>query len=475
MSLVRQYPARILQFGGGSFLRGFLDWMVQGMNERVGYGGSVRLTKAAPGTFAPAFARQAYCYNVVVRGKEGPGSLRRRERVTCISGATNAYQDFDRFLADAANPGLEVIVSNTTEAGLVYVQTDQPDDRPASSFPGKLTQFLRARFERLGGSSKTAVLVLPCELVEDNGTTLRSHVRRHARRWYDDDAFDAWLAEDCTWLDTLVDRIVPGHDPEERAACLAETGFDDELLVVAEPYHLFVIRGPERETILPLRAAGFNAVWTHDLTPYRTRKVRVLNGGHTLMAMVGLGLGVVSVREALEHPLVGPALEAFYSREVLPRMPFPREELEAYRAAVIDRLANPFVVHQLADIALNSVSKYITRILPTAREHADDLHEAPPFASFVLAALLDRYLYGTGVVDVPPVLSRFDDISTRHSSSPRGAARAAFSSVQLWGSDTPIPPEVQARATEMLVDIRQRGMGEALAALLRDEDVVRSG
>jgi tagaturonate reductase len=469
MRPVTPYPARILQFGGGNFLRAFVDWMVQGMNERVGFCGSVRLTKATRGTFPAAFARQGFSYNVVVRGKDGTGSVSRRDRVTCISGASNSYTDFDGFLGDAADPNLEVIVSNTTEAGLVYVESDQSADRPASSFPGKLTQFLRARFVAFGGSRESGVLVLPCELVEKNGSTLRLFVRQHARRWYDDDAFDVWLADDCTWLDTLVDRIVPGHDPEERATCCAQTGFDDELLVVAEPYHLLVIGGPEREDVLPLRKAGFNVVWTNDVAPYRTRKVRILNGGHTLLAMVGLGLGVASVRDALEHPLLGRALEAFYSREVLPLIPLPEKEVEAYRAAVIDRFANPFVVHKLADIALNSVSKYAARILPTARQHTEKLHEAPAFASFALAALLDRYLYTSGVVDVPAVLAQFEEIAARHGSSPRDAARAALSSEALWGRDVVIPSEVQVRATEMLVRIREHGMREALEALLSGE------
>jgi tagaturonate reductase len=467
MSTPAHAPPHLVQFGAGNFLRAFIDWMVQGMNDRVGLGATIHLTKATPGPFPPAFARQGYAYHVVLRGRERGQVVHQRQRISCISGASNAYVDFDEFLREAADPDLRVIVSNTTEAGIAWVEGDRPTDRPAPSFPGKLTQLLRARFSALGGTRQSAVIVLPCELVEANGSTLRSHVQEHARRWYGDGRFDTWLADACTWLDTLVDRIVPGHDTAERAACLAESGIDDELLVVAEPYHLLVLAGPQREDVLPLRRAGFEAIWTDDVTPYRTRKVRILNGGHTFMAMVGLGLGVASVGEALEHPLLGRALEMLYAREVLPLLPFPQQELAAYQAAVVARFANPFVVHKLSDIALNSAAKMASRLLPTAREYVAQHGRPPPLTSFALAALLHRYLYTEGVVDTSSVLGRFRYIAGAHAGAPREAAAAALASADLWGGGAEeIPAPVQARATDLLVRIRDVGMSAALAELL---------
>ena len=463
-----KHPIRVIQFGEGNFLRAFIDWMVQGMNQRAGFDGSVLLAKTIPGPFSPAFARQGFAYHLVTRGQEGAETVRRRERIDCISGGVNPYEDFDAYLRAAAEPTLGVVVSNTTEAGIAYVDTDRAEDRPAPSYPGKLTQFLRARFVALGGSKASAVVILPCELIEKNGQTLRGHVARHAERWYRDAAFTAWLERDCTWLDTLVDRIVPGHDAEERARCAAETGFDDELLVVAEPYHLFVIQGAEREDVLPLKKAGFNVVWTDDLTTYRSRKVRVLNGGHTFMAMIGLGLGLTSVREALEHPLLGRALDAFYRREVVPLMPFPSQELEAYRQTILGRFANPFMVHKLADIALNSVSKYVSRILPSVSEYTARHGQAPVLACFALAALLHRYLFTEGVVDGAAILAEFKAIAGAHGADPAAAGRAAFASEKIWGQGTVIPKVAQARAIELLAEIQRSGLAAALARLPTD-------
>jgi tagaturonate reductase len=461
-----QHPPRVLQFGQGNFLRAFIDWMIQGMNERAGFMGSVRLAKAIPGPFARPFVDQGYAYNLVVRGREGGASVRRREKITCISGSVNAYEDFDGYLREAALPSLKVVVSNTTEAGIAFAEADKADDRPASSYPGKLTQLLRARFLALGGSKDSALFLLPCELIEKNGQTLKKYVLRHAERWYHDAAFTAWLTDDCTWFDSLVDRIVPGHDQEERARCAAETGLDDRLLVVAEPYHLFVIQGPEREDVLPLKKAGFNVIWTDDLTPYRTRKVRVLNGGHTFMAMVGLGMGVASVREALESPVLGRALDAFYSRELIPLMPFDREEIEAYKRTILDRFANPYMVHKLSDIALNSVAKYISRILPSVHEYVAKHDKAPEFATFGLAALLNRYLFTGGVVDDAPILEKFGEIAHARGANPKEAAAAVFASKEIWIQGAAVPAVVRARAGEMLASIRELGMEKALQALL---------
>ncbi len=466
MRIEQHRPLRVIQFGEGNFLRAFIDWMVQGMNDRAGFDGSVCLVKSIPGSFSPAFARQGLAYHVVTRGQDGTETVRRRERIDSISGLVNPYEDFDAYLRVAAEPTLSVIVSNTTEAGITYVDTDRAEDRPAPSYPGKLTQFLRARFLAHGGPKERAVVVLPCELIEKNGQTLKHYVLRHAERWYHDAAFTAWLERDCTWLDTLVDRIVPGHDAEERARCAIETGFDDELLVVAEPYHLFVIQSTEREDVLPLKAAGFNVVWTNELTPHRSRKVRVLNGGHTFMAMIGLGLGLRSVREALEHPLLGPALDGFYRREVVPLLPFPTPELEAYRQIIISRFANPFMVHKLADIALNSVSKYVSRILPSVTEYVARFGQVPELACFALAALVHRLLSTEGVVDGAEILAELKAIAQAHGADPEAAGRAVFASERIWGQGTVIPPVAQGRAIQLLADIRRSGLEASLARVL---------
>jgi tagaturonate reductase len=454
------YPARIVQFGEGNFLRAFIDWMVQGLNDRAGFQGSVTLAKTIPGDFHPAFEAQKYRYNLVIRGRDGDKVVHDRHLIESLGGTINPYADFAGYLA-AASKDLKVIVSNTTEAGIAYDETDAATDKPAKTYPGKLTQFLRARFEALGGGSSSELAILPCELIEKNGQTLKKYVLAHADRWYHDQAFTAWLEKDILWYDTLVDRIVPGHDPEERARCQKETGFDDQLIVVTEPYHIFVVQGPEREDILPFKKAGFNVVWTNDLTPWRTRKVRILNGGHTFLAMVGLGLGVPTVRESLEHPVLGPALDAFYAQDVLPYMNFPAAELKAYHATILDRFANPFVVHKLGDIALNSVSKYISRILPGAQEVVAQTGKAPRYAAFGLAALVERYLHTDGIKDDAPILAKFQEIAVQ-TQDPAEQAQLVFASPVIWVQGAVLPPALVALATEQYVKIRKVGLEAAL-------------
>lgn len=466
-------PVRVVQFGEGNFLRAFIDWMIQGLNDRADFGGSVLLAKTIPGPFHPAFSAQDYRYHLVIRGRDGDRVVHDRHPIDVLAGTINAYEDFEASLKAATSRDLRVVVSNTTEAGIAYDETDAATDRPAKTYPGKLTQFLRARFEALGASAPDLAL-LPCELIEKNGQTLKKYVLAHAARWYADPAFTAWLEAKVIWYDTLVDRIVPGHDPEERARCLKETGIDDQLIVVTEPYHIFVIQGPQREDLLPFQKAGFNVVWTDDLTPWRTRKVRILNGGHTFLAMVGLGLGVPTVREALEHPVLGPALDAFYAHDVLPTMDFPAEELAAYHATILDRFANPFVVHKLGDIALNSVSKYISRILPAAKDALAATGRAPRWACFGLAALLDRYLHVEGIQDDAPVLARFREIAAG-TSDPAEQARLVFGSPAIWIQGAVVPPEIQAAASAQYVRVRQVGLEAALKEELAQAGEVHRG
>jgi len=470
--MISPRPVRIVQFGEGNFLRAFIDWMVQGLNDRAGFDGSVLLAKTIPGPFHPAFSAQDYRYHLVIRGRDGDQVVHDRHPIDVISGTINAYEDFAASLQAAASPDLKAVVSNTTEAGIAYDELDAATDRPAKTYPGKLTQFLKARFDALGATAPS-LAILPCELIEKNGQTLKKYVLAHAARWYNNPAFNAWLDSRVIWYDTLVDRIVPGHDPEEKARCLKETGVNDDLLVVTEPYHIFVIQGPRREDLLPFQKAGFNVVWTEDLTPWRTRKVRILNGGHTFLAMVGLGLGVATVREALEHPLLGPALDAFYAVDVLPFMDFPAEELKAYHATILDRFANPFVVHKLGDIALNSVSKFISRILPGTKDVVSVAGRPPQWASFGLAALIDRYLHVQAILDDAPILARFREIATA-TSDPAEQARLVFSSPAIWIQGAVVPAEVQACATEQYVRIRQRGLAAALTEeLAASREVVR--
>jgi tagaturonate reductase len=459
------YPVKVLQFGEGVFLRAFADWMVERMNSRGLFQGSVAVVKPRPGPFPEAYARQGLRYTVSLKGILGGARVESRERIGCVARLVRPYEDFGSFLAEAANPDLALVVSNTTESGIAPSPADRAEDRPAASFPGKLAQFLRARFEALGGEKAKGLLVLPCELIEDNGRALRDLVLDHARRWYADPAFESWLEGSVTWLDSLVDRIVTGHVEAERAAILAEEGFDDELSVVAEPYHLLAIRGPESlESILPLRAAGLNVRWVEDISPYRELKVRLLNGSHTLMALCGQALGAFQVRDCLANPVLMDALRAYQLGETIPTMAAPRAECEAYLDSVLERFANPDLVHKLEGIASKSVAKWAARILPTVRAARGG---RAPIGALVLAALVDRYTRGPAPQDEAPAIAWFAARAEAFDRSPEAAMAEALSDAGPWAGAARVPGLAE-EAAKRLGSIRRLGMAAALAEAAAD-------
>jgi tagaturonate reductase len=456
---IQQAPVRILQFGEGNFLRAFFDCMVDRMRADAGFDGSVVLVKTIPGAFHPDFERQRNVYSVVVRGRAEGQVVNEWARIDVLSGRCNPYEDFQGYLEAAANPDVRIIVSNTTEAGIVWRSSDGAEDRPAASYPGKLTQLLRARYLALGGGRASALFIMPCELIEKNGQTLREYVLSHARRWYGDTAFEGWIAEDCTFVDTLVDRIVPGHDPEARAQLLTESRFDDGLLVVAEPYYILAIQGVEREDLLPFRKAGLNVVWTEDISPYRLLKVRILNGGHTFLAMVGTALGVTHVRACLEHPLLRSALECLYAREIVPALPLPGE---AYAKTILDRFDNPFMEHKLESIAFNTVSKWRARLLPSAVDYLAMKGQVPALIAFSMAALIHRYTTVANLQDEAAVLAGFERLKGLGTSDPDRLVREVLADASLWGGALPELPGFTEGVANAFREIRSLGMQAAL-------------
>ena len=459
---IKQAPMRILQFGEGNFLRAFIDWMVDRMRLKAGFDGSVGLIKTIPGPFNPDFERQDNAYTVVVRGRTEGQVIHELARIAVIADRYDPYADFQGFLAAAAQPEVRVIISNTTEAGIALKESDRAEDRPASSFPGKLTQLLRARYLALGGTAASALFIMPCELIEKNGQTLREYVLSHARRWFGEAAFERWISVDCTFVDTLVDRIVPGHDAEARLQLLADTGFDDGLLTVAEPYYILAIQGKEREDLLPFRKAGLNVVWTEDISPYRLLKVRILNGGHTFLAMAGLALGVPHVQACLDHPLLRTTLESLYASEIIPALPLPASEGAAYAKTILDRFDNPFMEHKLESIAFNSASKWRARLYPSAVDFAAKFGYAPALVAFSLAALLHRYTSVENLQDEAAVLSAFAKLKPLAVSDPRQFVATALADAFIWGGALPgITGFAEAVTTDFL-EIQSLGMVPAL-------------
>lgn len=374
----------ILQFGTGRFLRGFFDFFIDGLNRGGLYDGKIVVVQSTGGDTAGRMNVQQGRYHLLVRGIDRGQVVEECREISAISRAICAEGDFEELLRLTESPQLQVIVSNTTEVGIRFDEAASPEDRPPASFPAKLCLLLYRRFSR----GLPGLLILPCELIDRNADTLREIVLRHARAWGYGADFCRWINEDNHFCNTLVDRICTGCPAGEREA-LPEELRQDKLLDVVEPFHLWAIEG-DFEEVLPLRAGGFQVVWTGDITPYKLRKVRILNGGHTSMVLAALLAGKETVLECMQDETIRRLFRQCVFREIVPALGEEPETI-AFAQSVEERFSNPFLRHRLTDIAVNSVSKFRVRVLPTIREYQKKFERLPEGLLFSLAALLAYY------------------------------------------------------------------------------------
>jgi tagaturonate reductase len=474
-------PIEILQVGDGVFLRGFVDWMVDIANEKGLYSGGVAVAVARRHDRPPPLHAQDGLYTVLLRGREGGHDVNERRIVTAVQTALDPYSHWDAIRALAASPSLKFVVSNTTEAGIVDApETYHPAVCP-NGFPAKIAALLKARFDALGRAEAPGLIFLPCELIEGNGAALRRIVLEHARRWEFESACVDWIQERNAFYDTLVDRIVPGFPASEAEALFAEWGCRDPLATAAEPFHLWVIEAPpEVEAALPLARAGLNVVWTDDLTPYRERKVRLLNGAHTASALAAYLAGLDTVGDMVEDPLISRLLKRLLFQEIAPYVPLPEDERLGYARSVLERFGNPFIRHELISIALNSVSKWRVRILPTIRDAVAAGNGVPSLLAFSLAALLlfyrgsmrDGAFIGARdkgeypIRDEPAVLTIMAE-AWAHEAPASAVAAKLMADARLWGEDL---TSIGALATDTLAAIQaigRRGVRATLADRLQ--------
>lgn len=385
-------PERIIQFGEGNFLRAFVGWMVDKANAAGVYDGSIVAVQPIGRGMAKELEAQDCRYTVILRGIMDGKEVEDASVSGSMSRCLSPYADFEAFLALADQSEMRFVVSNTTEAGIAYSSADRPTDRPPASYPAKLALLLRRRWERFGKEKGKGLVMIPCELIDRNGDELGKIVRRLAREWGWEEAFLSWLDAECAFLNSLVDRIVPGYPRAEAEALWEKLGWRDDLLDTAEPFLLWVIEGdPAYAEELPLHKAGLDVVWTRDMKPYRTRKVRILNGAHTSTALAAFLAGIDTVGDCLKDPVVDAYLRKAIFDEIIPTIDMPRSELEAYGAAVLERFANPHIRHELISISLNSVSKFRARVLPSLAAAWRKAPGSAPVLAFSLAALAAFY------------------------------------------------------------------------------------
>lgn len=375
----------VIQFGEGGFLRGFVDYFFHKLQEKGLYDGKIVVVQPIEKGMCQMLADQNCEYNLFLRGVENGQVVNEHTHVTSISRALNPYTQYEDYIALAASPDLRVLVSNTTEAGIEYLGTEKLTDMPPKSYPAKLTQFLYKRFE----AGLKGMILLPCELIDNNGDNLKACVLKYADLWELGDGFKNWLEKENDFCNTLVDRIVTGYPRDEVEELTKQIGYQDNLIDTAEIFHLWVIGG-YHEDELPFNKAGYHIVWTDDVKPYKKRKVRILNGGHTSMVLGAYLYGLETVGDCLKDETVRAYLEKCLFDEIVPTLGNSETDIQ-FAKDVLERFSNPFIKHMLLSIALNSVSKFQVRVLPTILEYKEKFGKYPAALTFSMASLIAFY------------------------------------------------------------------------------------
>ncbi|MCL2059710.1 MAG: tagaturonate reductase [Oscillospiraceae bacterium] len=524
---LKKRPERILQFGEGVFLRAFADYFIDRLNASGLFNGSIIIVPPTPRGSAEPLNNQDCLYTVLSRGLDADGDpVGERRIITSVSRAINAYTDFDAYIACARSPDLQVVISNTTEAGIVFDADAKRSDRPQLGFPAKIAAFLHERYSHFAGDPSRGLAFLPCELIERNGVALRECVMRHADAWRLGDDFKRWVDASCVFADTLVDRIVMGYPADEADALAAELGYDDALLDAGELYHFWAIRAGsgaadikaesanedvaagdtatggsaargtdtggiatggiatgdtaaiDLPSLLPFHKAGLNVVYTDDIEMYTLRKIRLLNGAHTALASCALlSGGCEYVREAVQRPLFDDYLRAILFDEIPATLTpqFDSGELSKYAQTILNRFENPYINHKLSAIMLNATSKYKVRLLPSILEYYRRKVAPPPALTFSMAALISYYRVNRDrVADDAQTLEFFtllwEPFSFANSAkyaSTFSLAECALENTELWGENLNRLPGFTEAVDGHLQNIILHGVDAALESMLK--------
>ena len=468
---LKRHPERVLQFGEGNFLRCFIDWQIDILNETRGLDAGVVVVRPIDTPFPPPLNEQDGLYTTILRGYDQEGALRDERRVIgCVTREISAYHDFGTLLEVVRDRRVEVIVSNTTEAGITFEESDRLTDEPPSSFPGKLTRVLLERYRAAGGDYSAGFTIIPCELIDYNGEQLKRIVLQYAQLWEIEEPFRLWVEGANTFCSTLVDRIVTGYPREEAKRLEQELGYRDQFMTTGEFFHLFVIQGPKGlSDAFGLSGSGLNIRIVDDLKPYKVQKVGILNGSHTALVPTAFLAGFDTVREAVEDETFARFLHTMLTNEVIPYLGLPVEELTMYAKSVMDRFKNPFIDHRLQSIALNSMTKFKTRLLPQLISYHDATGEPAPMISFALAALIAYYRgrrptgEGYETKDDERFLSLFralwGEVGEQKVTPTvaRGVVEGVLGLADHWGEDLRARKGVVERVSDDLVAIVSRG------------------
>lgn len=487
--LLKEAPVKVMQFGEGNFLRAFADYWFDLANERAGWNGKVCMVQPrgrSPQT-ADLFNRQQGLYTLYLRGIEKGLRVDRRRVISSVAGCVCPYADggWQQVLALARSPALEIIVSNTTEAGIAYTRGDSRfDETPPASFPAKLTRVLYERWKAFDGASGKGLVILSCELIDNNGRELQNCCNAYAGDWALEAAFVDWMNSANIFCSTLVDRIVPGQvrDAAELAALERANGYRDQALDVGEAFGIWVIEGPAwLEEKLPFQKAGANVLVVPDVTPYKKRKVRILNGAHTGFVPGAYLAGFDIVRDCMHNSAIRGFMNRMLHEEIIPTLPLDKTDLTEFAEAVQDRFSNPFIDHELLSISLNSTSKWRARNLPSFLEYVQARHELPRCLTMSLAAYIAFYSSDIQERAADGLLCRrpggdlykvrddgwvLDFYYARRNDPAPALVQAVLSNTRMWDQDLTAVPGLEAAVLAGLEQIRTRGAEAAFASCL---------
>lgn len=398
-----KHPVKIMQFGEGNFLRAFIDWIVDSMNKKANFNAGVVVVQPMPFGRVKELSEADGLYTLYLQGINNGQTVKTHQVIDCLEDFINPFTEYQKYLDYAKSEDLEYIISNTTEAGIAFDPNDTDFTKTPNSFPGKLLAFLKVRYDYFKGDSSKGLEIIPCELIDHNGDTLKDTLVELANHNHMDAKFIEWVKNANRYYNTLVDRIVPGYPRNEDKELWNQLGYIDQNMVVGEIFHLWVIDGKtikDLEKKLPTQKAGLNVLFVDSIKPYKERKVKILNGSHTCLVPVSYLSGIDTVRETIEDKQLNRFVLDFIFNEVVPTINIPRDQMDSYANSVLERYGNPFVRHELMSIALNSITKYKTRILPTVLQNLENLKHFPNHALFSLAALIVFYRGKRGEEDI---------------------------------------------------------------------------
>lgn len=465
-------PEKIIQFGEGNFLRAFADWIVYNMNQKTDFNGSVVVVQPIEHGMIEKLNGQDCLYHVNLQGLVEGKPVNDLTRIDCISRALNPYSQNEAFMALADQPEIRFVISNTTEAGIVFDDSCKLDDKPASSYPGKLTQLLYRRYQTFGGAKDKGLIIFPCELIFLNGHKLKECIYQYIELWQLGDDFKKWFTDCCGVYATLVDRIVPGFPRKEIKQLQERACYEDNMVVQAEIFHLWVIEAPkEVGKEFPADKAGLHVLFVPSEEPYHERKVTLLNGPHTVLSPVAFLSGVNIVREACQHPVIGKYIEKVQYQELMETLNLPKDELQKFAGDVVERFMNPYVDHQVTSIMLNSFPKYKTRDLPGLKVYLQRKGELPQGLVFGLAAIITYYKGGKradGAEIVPNDAPEIMELLTKlwSTNDTQKVADGVLAAVSIWDEDLNKIPGLNATVKKDLDLIQEKGMLEAVKTIL---------